>query len=107
MINNKIIRKICLALACSVCMQLTHGQQIIERDPMIEKMVNEVSSDSLRTYVEKLVSFGTRSTLSSTTDKKRGIGPAREWVLMKFQQFAQNSEGRLKAKLRYGNLAGR
>jgi hypothetical protein len=75
------------------------SQQIIERDPQIEKMVNEVSSDSLRNYIDKLVSFGTRSTLSSTTDKKRGIGPAREWVLMKFQQFARNADGRLNAIL--------
>ena len=99
MIRKNNFRKIIPAFAFSVCMQLTYGQQIIERDPLIEKMVNEVSSDSLKTYVEKLVSFGTRSTLSSTTDKKRGIGPAREWILQKFEQFSRHTNGRLTAVL--------
>ncbi|OYY89933.1 MAG: peptidase M28 [Sphingomonas sp. 28-66-16] len=34
----------------------------------------------LKTTVEKLVSFGTRHTLSSPTDPKRGIGAARAWA---------------------------
>jgi Peptidase family M28 len=99
MIRKNYFKKITLAFTLSACMQLSFGQQIIDRDPLIEKMVNEVSSDSLKTYVEKLVSFGTRSTLSSTTDKKRGIGPAREWILQKFEQFSRHSNGRLTAVL--------
>jgi len=34
----------------------------------------------LKALVEKLVSFGTRHSLSSATDKKRGIGAARAWA---------------------------
>ena len=34
----------------------------------------------LKASVEKLVSFGTRHTLSSPTDPKRGIGAARRWA---------------------------
>ncbi len=60
-------------------------------------MVNEVSPDSLRSYITSLVSFGTRSTLSTQTDQKKGIGAARNWVLSKFNQFAANSGGRLSA----------
>jgi hypothetical protein len=93
------IRKSWITIALLICFHIAQSQQIIDRDPQIEEMVKEVSSDSLRSYIDKLVSFGTRSTLSSTTDKKRGIGPAREWVLLKFQQFAQHSGGRLEAKL--------
>lgn len=73
------------------------GQTIIQRDPEIEQMVKEISSDSLRSYINKLVSFGTRSTLSSTTDKKRGIGAAREWVVQRFTEFGKNSNGRMTA----------
>ena len=40
----------------------------------------EVSETRLRADVAKLVSFGTRHTLSSQTDKKRGIGAARRWA---------------------------
>ena len=73
------------------------SQTIINRDPEIEKMVQEVSVDSLQSYISTLVSFGTRNTLSTQTDKKKGIGAARNWVLEKFNQFAKNSDGRFTA----------
>ena len=62
-------------------------------------MVNEVSADSLQSYINTLVSFGTRSTLSTQTDPKRGIGAARKWVLKKFNEFAKNAGGRLSAMI--------
>ena len=73
------------------------AQAIIKRDAAIEQMVKEVSADSLKSYITKLVSFGTRSTLSSTTNKQKGIGAAREWVVQKFNEFGKNSGGRLTA----------
>lgn len=75
----------------------TFGQSIINRDPAITQMVSEVSADSLKAYVTSMVSFGTRNTLSTQTNPKRGIGAARTWVLGKFNQFAANSGGRLTA----------
>ena len=77
----------------------TFSQKIINRDPQIEALVSQISSDSLKKFDEKLVSFGTRSTLSTSTDAKRGIGASRLWVLSKFQEFAKNSEGRMTAVL--------
>ena len=73
------------------------AQTIINRDPEITKMVSEVSSDSLKSYIYTLVSFGTRNTLSTQTDKTKGIGAARNWVLKKFNEFAKNSGGSLTA----------
>ena len=73
------------------------SQVTIDRDPQIEKMVNEVSKDSLESYIRKLVSFGTRSTLSTQTDPKRGIAAARNWVLSRFNEMAKESGGRLTA----------
>lgn len=73
------------------------SQKIIHRDAAIEQMVKEVSADSLKSYISKLVSFGTRHTLSSTTDKQRGIGAAREWVVQKFYEFGKSSGGRMTA----------
>lgn len=49
--------------------------------------------------VEKLVSFGTRHTMSSTTDKKRGIGAARTWVISQFKNYAKNVGGRMEVEL--------
>ena len=75
----------------------TSAQTIIQRDAEIEAMVKEISADSLKSYINKLVSFGTRNTLSSTTDKRKGIGAAREWVVQKFNEFGKASNGRLTA----------
>ncbi|MES2431159.1 MAG: M28 family metallopeptidase [Bacteroidota bacterium] len=75
------------------------SQTIIDRDPEIAKMVNEVSSDSLRSYINTLVAFGTRNTLSNQSNPKRGIGAARNWVLNKFNAFAKLSGGRLTAMI--------
>lgn len=73
------------------------AQTIINRDPQVEKMVTEISKDSLESYIRKMVSFGTRNTLSTQTDAKRGIGAARNWVLNRFNEFAKESGGRMTA----------
>src|ERR1700754_2402592 len=82
-----------LAGSITIC----NAQTTIQRDPEIENMTKEVNAASLRSYIKTMVPFGTRSTVSSTTDKKKGIGAAREWVLTKFNQFAAGSGGRLTA----------
>src|SRR5580698_107921 len=74
---------------------LCPAQTTIVRDPEIENMVKEVNADSLQSYVRGMVAFGTRSTVSSVTDKKRGIGAARNWVLARFNQWAAASGGRM------------
>jgi len=85
---------VCIALACTA---LTSAQTIINKDPEIAQMLKEVSPDSLKSYITAMVSFGTRSTISTNTDAKRGIGAAKNWVLSKFNQFAQQSNGSLTA----------
>ena len=71
------------------------AQTSIKKDKEIEQMVKEVSADSLKSYINTLVAFGTRNTLSSQTNTKRGIGAARNWVLNKFSDFGLQSTGRL------------
>ena len=77
---------------------LLFSQTTVNRDPNIMQLVEQVSADSLKAHVEKLVSFGTRQTLSGTQGK-RGIVPAREWILSKFQEFGKQSGGRLTATI--------
>lgn len=91
------MQRLVLIFSTLLIASFSYAQTIIQRDAEIEKMVNEVSSDSLKSYINKLVSFGTRSTLSTTTDKKRGIGAAREWVVQRFNEFGKASNGRLTA----------
>lgn len=52
----------------------------------------------LKADVEKLVSFGTRHTLSSATDPKRGIGAARNWGAAEFGRISRACGGCLKVK---------
>lgn len=75
----------------------TTAQTTISRDPEIVKMLSMVSKDSLESYIKKMVSFGTRNTLSTQTDPNRGIGAARNWVLSRFNEFAKESGGRMTA----------
>ncbi len=93
------MKKLLLAFSMLLMASLSFSQVTIDRDPQIAQMVSEVSSDTLESYVRKLVSFGTRNTLSSTADPARGIGAARNWVLSKFNEFARKSGGRLTAFL--------
>lgn len=86
---------LCLAFLCWMLTSFT--QTIIQKDAEIEQMVSEVNSDSLRSYIKTLVSFGTRNTLSTQTDAHKGIGAARNWVLSKFTAFAKQSNGRMTA----------
>ncbi len=72
---------------------------INNRDPQIADLIAQISTDSLRAHINGLVSFGTRHTLSTTTDKRKGIGAARQWILGKFGQYAKQSGGRLTAQL--------
>jgi Peptidase family M28 len=56
------------------------------RDARLRAIVAPVSQAQLRHTIESLVSFGTRHTLSSQTDPKRGIGAALEWARGEFQR---------------------
>ena len=91
------MKKIYFLLFVTGFLKISSAQTIIHRDAEIEKMVNEVSVDSLKSYISQMVSFGTRHTLSTQSEKNRGIGAARLFVLNKFNEFAKQSNGRLTA----------
>ena len=73
------------------------SQQIIKKDAEIDAMVKEISVDSLTQNLTKLVSFGTRATLSNQSSNTKGIGAARAWILTRFNEYAKASSGRLTA----------
>lgn len=98
------MRKIFVLITIIVSAIHSHAQKIIDRDPEIAKMVSEISTDSVKSYITALVAMGTRNTLSTQTDKKRGIGAARIWVLNKFNDISRRSGGRLTAMIDTTNL---
>jgi len=66
-------------------------------NPVIEAMVDSLSADSLRSYLERLVSFQTRHINSDTSSATVGIGAARNYILRQFDNFSGQSNGGLDA----------
>src|ERR1700710_1126430 len=89
------MKKIFIVLCLCISQQALFAQEIINRDVTIEKMVQQVSADSLKSYIQQMVAFGTRHVMSTLIEKQRGIGAARLWVLAKMNSFAKNSNGRM------------
>src|SRR5207245_6120438 len=55
----------------------------------------EVDEAGMRSLIEQLVACGTRNSLSSWTDPKRGVGCGRDRVVARLNEIARNSGGRL------------
>lgn len=83
------------ALLLFFCVPL-FAQQTVHRDPLITGMIEQVSVANLENSVRKLVSFGTRHTLSDTVSKTTGIGAARTWLKSEFERYNRENGGKLK-----------
>ncbi|MFD0975193.1 M28 family peptidase [Salinimicrobium gaetbulicola] len=53
-------------------------------------IINEVSADSIKADIQKLVSFGTRNTFSDTLSDTRGIGAARRFIKSDLEKISKN-----------------
>lgn len=73
------------------------GKAIIDTE--IAAMVRSVSADSIKSYIESLVAFETRHSLSDTTSSTKGIGAARRWVAGKWRQFSAQNQADLHVSL--------
>jgi Peptidase family M28 len=56
---------------------------------------SDVDEADMRSLIEQLVACGTRNTLSSWSDTRRGIGCARDHIVTRLNQISQASGGRL------------
>jgi Zn-dependent M28 family amino/carboxypeptidase len=65
------------------------------RQQEIVRIVQEIDARNIERTIRKLVSFGTRNTLSTQTDPNRGIGAARDWLFAEFSKAAEQSGGRM------------
>lgn len=57
-------------------------------DPVITETLAGVSADSIKVYIDELVSFHTRHNLSTQTDKKKGLGAAVKYLEARCQRYA-------------------
>lgn len=71
-------------------------------DTKIAGALQQVSAERIRANIEKLVSFGTRLTLSaqdpSSIAAGHGIGAAREWIKSEFERYSKECGGCLEVK---------
>jgi hypothetical protein len=65
----------------------------------VRSMLRDISAQRLEADDRALVGFGTRSTLSSETDLKRGIGAAGNWIFGQLNDVAATSSGHMTVDL--------
>jgi hypothetical protein len=64
-------------------------------DAELKAILGAIDRTRIEATIRKLVSFGTRHTLSSQTDPNRGIGAARDWIAAQMRSYAAASGGRM------------
>lgn len=78
------------------------AQPAMSADPQIAAALQQISAQHIQANIEKLVSFGTRSTLSpqdpASIAAGRGIGAAREWIKSEFERYSKDCGGCLEVK---------
>ncbi|WP_394825409.1 M20/M25/M40 family metallo-hydrolase [Pendulispora albinea] len=65
----------------------------------VRRMLREMDEDNVEHTIRKLVSFGTRNTLSAQDNPTRGVGAARDWLKAQFDAIAATSGGRMNVEL--------
>lgn len=78
-----------LLLLLSTAFLPVSSQAQVRLDPRIKAAVDEVSEERLEALLTKLVSFGTRNTMSALMDTTGyGIDAAAEWIAEEFRSFS-------------------
>ncbi len=76
-----------LAMSMSAYTQAPSPQQY---DSRISNIIENISAERIESDINKLVSFGTRHTLSDTLSETRGIGAARRWIKSEFDNISND-----------------
>ncbi len=86
---NLICKSIGIFFICATTFGQSVGDQNnLQTNREIENLLKSISTDSIKSFDNMLASFGTRHTMSDTTNAKRGIGAARRWIMEQFELFA-------------------
>jgi len=72
----------------------------------LHKIGEAPSPERIEKDIRKLVSFGTRHTLSDTTSETSGIGAARRWIYEEFQRISADCGGCLEVMYISGEVGG-
>ena len=63
------------------------------------EIIDQVQADRIEKDIRKLVSFGTRHTMSETESDARGIGAARRWIKSEFEKISEECGGCLEVSM--------
>lgn len=72
----------------------------------LHEIVSKVSAQNIEKDIRKLVSFGTRHTLSETESDTRGIGAARRWIKLEFEKISDQCGGCLEVSFQSRIISG-
>ena len=93
---------VCTVFASLAQFGMSQSLPNMAADPQIMAAWRQVSAQRIQATVQKLVSFGTRLTLSAqdpqSIAKGRGIGAAREWIKSEFERYSLDCGGCLQVK---------
>ncbi|MEP7167870.1 MAG: M28 family peptidase [Bacteroidota bacterium] len=64
-------------------------------DSIVQLITQQISPDSLHSYLDTLATFYTRNSASDTVSPTTGIGAARRWAFQKFSEIGANNNNRL------------
>jgi hypothetical protein len=91
-----------LSVAMAGMAQSAKSEPSYAADPQIAAALPQVSAQRIQANIEKLVSFGTRLTLSAQDPASiaagHGIGAAREWIRSEFERYSRDCGGCLEVK---------
>lgn len=93
-----MIRKIFSSIVLATLCLCAHAGST-PLDPQIVAVLKGIQAAEIKAYDDKLVAFGTRSTLSDTVSDSRGIGAARRWIAGEMEKCAAKSHGRMTVSL--------
>jgi len=85
---------------------LETSAQECQTNNQLYKIINAVSATRIESDVRKLVSFGTRHTLSDTVSQTRGIGAARRWIKSEFDKISEECNQCLEVSYQYYLVKG-
>jgi Zn-dependent M28 family amino/carboxypeptidase len=98
-----------LSISASVSAQTNANSGISsgpEYQPFLKQVADDVSANSLETYIRTLAGFDNRHTMSDTTSDTRGIGAARRWIKVEFETISEACGGCLEVFYVSGEVGG-
>lgn len=96
--NKRMMNKRMLVGGAAAVLAIAPGAQAADQAPpgevlLLHDLIADVSAERIEADITKLVSFGTRHTLSDTESETRGIGAARRWIFEEFERISRDCGG--------------